>query len=256
MPDRPSTSTSKVRRPRSKSMHQTSCILVGKPKVGRPRSKSAHASKTTDSSIKPKGKKAPGRSPKHVKVVTPTEKRVIEIDSDNSEKTEFHIYPLELPDLPPVEVEQPNEVPNQPLDAPVKEPNQPLDTTTNQIHLTNLFSQINPPNLPNPMANQQLNWSYFKPEFACKAEEDVEAHLLRTNDWMDTHNFPDDQKVRRFFLTLTSEARLWYEAIRQVQLDWPMMQEHFRHQYSKFGNTREQYFMFGDLSNLMKLQIP
>ena len=93
------------------------------------------------------------------------------------------------------------------------------------------------------MANQQqLNWSYFKPEFAGKAEEDAEAHLLRTNDWMDTHNFPGDQKVRRFCLTLTGKARLWYETIRQVQLDWPMMQEHFRQQYSKFGSKRQQYF--------------
>ena len=92
------------------------------------------------------------------------------------------------------------------------------------------------------MANPlQLNWSYFKPEFAGKAE-DAEAHLLRTNDRMDTHNFPDDQKVRRFCLTLTCKASLWYETVRQVQLDWLTMQECFRHQYSKFGNTREQYF--------------
>ena len=59
---------------------------------------------------------------------------------------------------------------------------------------------------------------------------------------MDTHNFPDDQKVRRFCLTLTGKDRLWYETIRQVQFDWSTMQEHFRQQYSKFGNTREQYF--------------
>ena len=59
---------------------------------------------------------------------------------------------------------------------------------------------------------------------------------------MDTHNFPDDQKIRRFCLTLTGKARLWYGTIRQVQLDWPAMQEHFRHQYLKFGNTIEQYF--------------
>ena len=70
-----------------------------------------------------------------------------------------------------------------------------------------------PPNLPLnppiPMANpQQLNWLYFKPEFVGKAEENVEAHLFRMNNWMDTHNFPDDQKVRRFCLTLTSKARL------------------------------------------------
>ena len=68
------------------------------------------------------------------------------------------------------------------------------------------------------MANpQQLNWSYFKPEFAGKPEEDVEAHLLRTNDWMETHDFPDDAKVRRFCLTLMGEARLWYDTLRAVQ---------------------------------------
>ena len=32
----------------------------------------------------------------------------------------------------------------------------------------------------------QLNWSHLMPEFAGKPDEDVEAHLLRTNDWMDT----------------------------------------------------------------------
>ena len=56
------------------------------------------------------------------------------------------------------------------------------------------------------------------------------------------HNFPDDQKLRRFCITLTGEVRLWYETIIQVQLDWPAMQEHFRQQYSKFGSTQEQYF--------------
>ena len=38
---------------------------------------------------------------------------------------------------------------------------------------------------------QQLNWSHFKPEFAGKPDEDVEAHLLRTYGWMDTHAFPE-----------------------------------------------------------------
>ena len=238
-------------------MHQTPCVSVVKPKVGRPMSKSALASKITDSSKNTKVKKTPGSPPKQVKVVPPLEHRVIiETDSDISD-IEFPFHPEGLPDLPSVEPDQPNlptdqqsqeanqppneaeqlepnQVPNQPLDAPAEEPNKP--------------QQLNqPPNLPlnppNPMANpQQLNWSYFKPEFAAKAEEDAEAHLLRTNDWMDTHNFPNDQKVRRFYLTLTGKARLWYEIIRQAQLDWPTMQEHFREQYSKFGYTREQYF--------------
>ena len=57
----------------------------------------------------------------------------------------------------------------------------------------------------------QLNWSYFKPKFSGKPEEDAEEHLLKTNDQVETHNFPDDQKVRRFCLTLMGEARLWNE---------------------------------------------
>ena len=54
-----------------------------------------------------------------------------------------------------------------------------------------------------------LNWSHFKPEFSGKPEEDAEAHLLRTNDWMNTHQFQEGVKVQRFCLTLIGEARLW-----------------------------------------------
>ena len=36
-----------------------------------------------------------------------------------------------------------------------------------------------------------MNWSHFKPEFSGKPDEDVEAHLLRTNEWMTTHDFPE-----------------------------------------------------------------
>ena len=149
MTDRPSTSTSRVGRPGTKSAHQTPCVPVGKPKVGRPRSKSANASKVTDSSKKPKGKKTPGRPPKQVKVV-PIEKRVKEIESDNSEKVEFPFHQLELPDLPPMEAEQPNQaaaeeqqpnhVPNQPLDAPMEDPMQPLDALWK--NLTNLINLL------------------------------------------------------------------------------------------------------------------
>ena len=52
------------------------------------------------------------------------------------------------------------------------------------------------------MANNQLNWSHFKPDCLGKPEEDAEAHLLRPMDWMATHDFPEDQKVRRLCLTL------------------------------------------------------
>ena len=58
------------------------------------------------------------------------------------------------------------------------------------------------------MASNQLNWSHFRPEFSGKPKEDAEAHLLRTEDWMTTHNFPEDEKVRRFCVTLMQGARL------------------------------------------------
>ena len=136
------------------------------------------------------------------------------------------------PPNPPAQVPNPVQPPNHP--PPVPNPMQPPKPPTQ---------------MPNPMVPQappaqvpQLNWSYFKPEFSGKPEEDVEAHLLRTNDWMETHNFPEVAKVQRFCLTLTGEARLWYETLRPIEVDWTGLQEHLRQQYSKFGNTMEQLF--------------
>ena len=69
-------------------------------------------------------------------------------------------------------------------------------------------------NSPNPMQPQaspvqmpQLSWSYFKPEFSGKPEEDTITHLLRTNDWMETHNFPEEAKVQRFYISSFSMYR-------------------------------------------------
>ena len=87
-----------------------------------------------------------------------------------------------------------------------------------------------------------MNWSHFKPEFSGKPDEDVEAHLLRTNDWMNTHDFLEAVKVQRFCLTLVGEARNWYATLELVAMMWPELQNMFRHQYSKIGNTREQLF--------------
>ena len=63
-----------------------------------------------------------------------------------------------------------------------------------------------------PAHEPQLNWLHFKPEFTGKPDEDMEAHLLRTNDCMDTHAFKEGVKVQHFCLTLVGEARLWYES--------------------------------------------
>ena len=77
------------------------------------------------------------------------------------------------------------------------------------------------PDIPAPQAPQAqqqpaqqvqqqpyLNWSHFKPEFSGKPEEDAEAHLLTTDDWMNTHQFQDDVKVQRFCLTLVGKLDL------------------------------------------------
>ena len=72
---------------------------------------------------------------------------------------------VEQPNQAPAEEQQPNQVPNQPLDAPMENPIQPLDAPVEEPNQPN-----QPPNiLPDPMANpHQLNWSYFKPEIAGK----------------------------------------------------------------------------------------
>ena len=105
MADRPSTSAARVGKPRTRSAHQTPHVVGSK--VGRPKSKSAHTSKITESSKKTKAKKTDTKPTKQVKVVPPPEPRVLEIDSDNLDiKLPFHQEGL--PDLPPVEPDQPN----------------------------------------------------------------------------------------------------------------------------------------------------
>ena len=65
-----------------------------------------------------------------------------------------------------------------------------------------------------------LNWSNFKPEFSGKPDEDAEAHLLHSNDWMNTHHFVEGATVQRFCLTLLGEARLWYQSLEPINVDW------------------------------------
>ena len=257
MADKPT--TSRVGRPRSRSASQTPKSAA---KVGRPRSKSAQ---------KPKAK-GTGK-----KIGTPTKRAVRTILQLEWDMVQANQRPFgdQLPDLPPLDLEQDNiplKPPNQPQDLPAgeenqqhqaEEPNQVLNLPPepeelgqleqpnlppNQLNQSNQSNQPNQP--PNPVQNlsaamahpQQLNWSYFKPEFSGKQEEDAEEHLLRTNDWMQTHNFLDDQKVRRFCLTLTGEVRLWYETLGPARLDWEALRDCFWQQCSKFGSTREQYF--------------
>ena len=88
-----------------------------------------------------------------------------------------------------------------------------------------------------------INCSNFKPEFSGKPEEDVEAHLLLSNDWMITHHFDEDIKVQRFCHTLLGEARLWYHSLEPLRdTTWAQLQNIFRQWYSKLCNTQEQLF--------------
>ena len=123
------------------------------------------------------------------------------------------------------------------------------DTALPASHLEQLQQQqqqqhVPPPLLPQPaqLVNLHMNWSHFKTEYSGKPEEDVEAHLLGTNDWMNTHDFPDGIKVQWFCLTLMGEARLWYASLEPIAMTWQELQNQFRRQHSKLGNTREQLF--------------
>ena len=106
----------------------------------------------------------------------------------------------------PTALQQPPVVPATPPAPPVQPPAQTYEPV--------------PPAKPRQQAHGVLNWSHFRPEFSGKPEEDAEAHLLRTNDWMETHNCPDMVKVQRFCLTLTGKVRLWYESLRPIVIDW------------------------------------
>ena len=100
--------------------------------------------------------------------------------------------------------ENPNQYPNQ-AQGNAQGDNQGQNPPPHNPFLPNAHLAPGTPQRP------QLNWSHFKPEFAGKPEEDAEAHLLRTSNWMDMHDFLDSVMVHRFCLTLVGEARLWYE---------------------------------------------
>ena len=109
-------------------------------------------------------------------------------------------------------IPNPNQNPNQdPDDDPDNDQGQnpPPNNPYNPPPPHNPFLP-NAPIAPGVTKRPQLNWSHFKPKYAGKPEEDAEAHLLRMNDWMNTHNFWDRVKVQRFCLTYVGEARLWY----------------------------------------------
>ena len=151
----------------------------------------------------------------------------LEVDFLNYHPNQPHKVPADIPQEPdppadaPVEEQQEQE----PLiDTPIEEQPHPANVPGGDAEEPQNPGNFNPVPAQPPilMANNQLNWSHFRPEFSGKPEEDVEAHLLRREDWVTTHDFPEDQKVRRFCLMLMQGARLWYATlnVQQQQLTW------------------------------------
>ena len=86
--------------------------------------------------------------------------------------------------------------PDHPADDPIEEPHHPVKVPAEDVEQPKNPGNPNPlPVKPLiPMANNQLNWSHFRPEFSGTSSEDAEAHLLRMEDWVTTHNFLEDQR--------------------------------------------------------------
>ena len=99
-----------------------------------------------------------------------------------------------------------------------------------------------------------MNWSYFKPEFSGKPEEDPQGHFLKILDWIDTHNFPAAQSVRRFTLTLAGEARLWYQSIHPFHSNWEELQDGLELHFLRYAILENSCFMHGDQVIMMKIQ--
>ena len=65
--------------------------------------------------------------------------------------------------------------------------------------------------------------------------------LVLETGWKDITS-QKDIRLDIFCLTLIGEARLWCESLAPLDDDWPTLQNKFRWQYSKIGNTPKQLF--------------
>ena len=131
-----------------------------------------------------------------------------------------HPPPVEpaMPPAPPVQLCAFKEQPPAPQGDPVQDPEQPAQ-------------------MPVEPDQPQLHWSYFKPEISGKKKKMQKPIFSeQMTGWRPTIS-PEIAKIQRFCLTLTGEARLWYESLRHIVIDWRGLQEQFRQQYMKFGNT-------------------
>ena len=178
MADRPTASTSRTGRPRtrSQSMHLSPHALVP-PNTRKPRTDSKQKTPTRGKgSGKGKGKKTCKKSSKPIVVVC-SDSEDLEVDFPNYCPNQPHQVPINVSQEPnppadaPVEEQQEQEPhANDPIEAPVRDAEEP----PNPGNLNPV--PVQPPIL---MANNHLNWSHFRPEFLGKPKEDAEAYMLR-----------------------------------------------------------------------------
>ena len=186
MADRPTASTSREGRPttRSQSMHLSSCIPVT-PRMERHRTTSEQRSPTKGKGAG-KGKKASKKSNKPIEVVS-SDSEGLEVDFPNycpNQPYEVLAKILQEPNPPPKAPAQEQQEQEPHVDAPIEDLHHIMNVLVGDAEEPQNPGNLNPiPTQPSIlMANNQLNWSHFRPEFSGKPKEDVEAHLLRTED--------------------------------------------------------------------------
>ena len=171
MADRPTASMSRAGRPRTRSRSaQVSSHIPVAPKT-RKRTNSAQRLLTKGKGAG-KGKKIPEKSNKPVLVVS-SDSEDLGVDFPNYHPNQLHKIPTEIPQEPnppedtPVEEQQ---EPDHCIDTTIEEPDHPENISAGDAEEPQDPGNFNPvPVQPLiPMANNQLNWSHFRPEFSGK----------------------------------------------------------------------------------------
>ena len=115
----------------------------------------------------------------------------LEVDFPHYHTNQPHETSSELPRQPnppadaPVEEQQ---EPDHPADNPIEEPHHPVNIQAEDAEQPQNPGNPNPLPVqpPIPMANNQLNWSHFRPKFSGTPNKNVEAHFVE-NRRLDDH---------------------------------------------------------------------
>ena len=171
-----------IPRMRSRSVHIPMHIPIAH-KAGKLRTTSTQRTQTKG---KGKGKKTIKKPNKAVAVVS-SDSEDLEVEFLHYHPNQPHEVPVNLPQehspLADAPVEEQQEL-DHPVGAPIEKPYHPTHVPAEDIQPPQDPGNPNPIPVqpPTPMANNQLNWSHFRPEISGTPHEDTEAHLLRMED--------------------------------------------------------------------------